>query len=301
MTIGQKIKKLRAEKNLTQKELALKLNVTFQTVSKWENDINVPDIYTLKNIAKELDADIEYLINEDETLKKENQELVKVEKVEEPKKVICKCSKCGKDIYQGDNKYYGVLKSGHVRHRHYTNVCYCQSCYMKEMENPESNFKLNANNIPSNKEVVVEKNVAGTCSNFSCREDKKAIIISTLIGIIAYISFLSFYICNYSKYGLTQTILMPILIAYILLSTSYCVGCLSFISSIFFFFWKPTIHWPGVIFSFSWDGFKFLIAMKLLFAVLGFVIGILSGLCGFAISAFLSFFAYIPLLIKNRF
>ena len=36
MTLGQKIKKLRIEKNLTQKDLADRLYVTFQTVSKWD-------------------------------------------------------------------------------------------------------------------------------------------------------------------------------------------------------------------------------------------------------------------------
>lgn len=48
MTFGQKIKKLRTESNLTQKDLADKMNVTFQTVSKWENDTNEPDITNIK-------------------------------------------------------------------------------------------------------------------------------------------------------------------------------------------------------------------------------------------------------------
>ena len=44
MTIGQKIKKLRLEKKLTQKDVVDQLRVTFQTVSKWEKDENEPDI-----------------------------------------------------------------------------------------------------------------------------------------------------------------------------------------------------------------------------------------------------------------
>lgn len=52
MTFGQKIKKLRTESNLTQKDLADKMNVTFQTVSKWENDTNEPDITNIKELAK---------------------------------------------------------------------------------------------------------------------------------------------------------------------------------------------------------------------------------------------------------
>ena len=44
MTFGQKIKPLRTKSNLTQKELAEKMNVTFQTISKWESDTNEPDL-----------------------------------------------------------------------------------------------------------------------------------------------------------------------------------------------------------------------------------------------------------------
>ena len=48
MTLGQKLKKLRTDKGLTQKDLADQLHVTFQTVSKWESDINEPAFSTLK-------------------------------------------------------------------------------------------------------------------------------------------------------------------------------------------------------------------------------------------------------------
>ena len=66
MTLGQKIKKLRSDKNLTQKELADQLYVSFQTVSKWESDLNEPNLSTIRQIAKLFDCSLEYLINEDE-------------------------------------------------------------------------------------------------------------------------------------------------------------------------------------------------------------------------------------------
>ena len=79
MTFGQKLKKLRTEKNLTQKDLADQLHVTFQTVSKWESDINEPDFSTLKEIAKLLDCSIEYLFSEDEQpVEEPQQEVVEV-------------------------------------------------------------------------------------------------------------------------------------------------------------------------------------------------------------------------------
>ncbi len=43
-TMGQTIRRLRKDRNLTQEELAEQLGVTYQAVSKWENDVGMPDI-----------------------------------------------------------------------------------------------------------------------------------------------------------------------------------------------------------------------------------------------------------------
>lgn len=64
MTFGNRLKKIREEKGLTQKELADQLHVTFQTVSKWEKDVNEPCFSTLKDIAKTLNCSIGYLFGE---------------------------------------------------------------------------------------------------------------------------------------------------------------------------------------------------------------------------------------------
>lgn len=61
--IGNLIKKLREENNLTQKDLAEKLNVTYQAVSKWENGKNIPDIGVLKQISEEFDINIDEILN----------------------------------------------------------------------------------------------------------------------------------------------------------------------------------------------------------------------------------------------
>ena len=52
--ISKNIKKFRKESEMTQQELAEKLNVTRQTVSNWENGKTQPDIDMLQNIAGEL-------------------------------------------------------------------------------------------------------------------------------------------------------------------------------------------------------------------------------------------------------
>lgn len=60
--IGKFIKKLREENNLTQKEFADKLGVTFQAVSKWENGKNVPDIAILKQISEDFGVNIDEIL-----------------------------------------------------------------------------------------------------------------------------------------------------------------------------------------------------------------------------------------------
>lgn len=60
--VGKNIKSFREQKNITQTELAEKLNVTRQAVSNWENEKTEPDIDTLQKIASALDVSVEELI-----------------------------------------------------------------------------------------------------------------------------------------------------------------------------------------------------------------------------------------------
>lgn len=69
MDLGTKIAKLRKEQNMTQQELANKLNVTDKAVSKWERNISYPDITSISKLAKILNVDSSELID---LCKKEN-------------------------------------------------------------------------------------------------------------------------------------------------------------------------------------------------------------------------------------
>ncbi|MDE5859624.1 MAG: helix-turn-helix domain-containing protein, partial [Oscillospiraceae bacterium] len=61
-TIGKNICNLRKQNGLTQEELAGRLNVSFQAVSKWENGVSLPDVSTLPLLAKSLGCSIDSLL-----------------------------------------------------------------------------------------------------------------------------------------------------------------------------------------------------------------------------------------------
>ncbi len=61
MSIGERILELRKQQNISQGQIASALNITRQAVSKWENDLAVPDALNLIRLAELLDTDIEYL------------------------------------------------------------------------------------------------------------------------------------------------------------------------------------------------------------------------------------------------
>lgn len=74
MSTKEVLKNVRVKNNLTQDEMAEKLSVTRQAVSRWENGDSTPNIETLKQISIAFDVSINTLLGS-------------------PRKLICQC--CG--------------------------------------------------------------------------------------------------------------------------------------------------------------------------------------------------------------
>ena len=85
---------------MSQDELAEKVMVTRQAVSRWENNETVPNTETLKLLSKEFDVSINTLLGE-------------------PRKLVCQC--CGMPI--SDDAILGRDKDGTL------NEDYCKWCY----------------------------------------------------------------------------------------------------------------------------------------------------------------------------
>lgn len=62
--LNENIKSIRKSKGLSQEELAVKLNVVRQTVSKWENGLSVPDSDMLISVSEVLETPVSVLLGE---------------------------------------------------------------------------------------------------------------------------------------------------------------------------------------------------------------------------------------------
>lgn len=79
MTIGEKLLELRKKKSLSQEEVADKLNVTRQTISKWETDQSTPDFDKIAPICELYDISADELLRD----KKIEKEEIETERIEE--------------------------------------------------------------------------------------------------------------------------------------------------------------------------------------------------------------------------
>lgn len=80
--LSKNIKTIRKSKGLSQDELAIKLNVVRQTISKWENGLSVPDSQMLISLSEALETPVSILLGEDIIESKANDLKVICEKLE---------------------------------------------------------------------------------------------------------------------------------------------------------------------------------------------------------------------------
>lgn len=292
MTFGQKLKKLRTEKNLTQKDLADQLHVTFQTVSKWESDINEPDFSTLKEIAKLLDCSIECLFSEDEQpVEEPKQEVVEatpapVEQVTKTiiihQKEMHVCEKCQKDIPEDDlameqicTRHASRGRSAEYRQGYYHKECLAEIQKQRE----EAAARARAEKARVGKRRSFGWGIAG--------------------GVIALGISLWIFLANSQYVHPALGVLFSVLIGYAIFAMLYCIISGSYIGDVFVWCASASIKFPGLIFSWDLDGIIWVIAMKIFFSICAFLFGLLA--LGFAIgfSATLGVFSFPFVLIHN--
>lgn len=288
MTLGQKIKQARMKANLTQKSLADTLNVTFQTISKWENGTTEPDLATIRALARALGCTFEYLVSEDDGIPKPEEDGKSSSLL--ATKAIVKCRDCGRIIPDGELSHNIERRSpSGVKE----NVIICDRCFRAHEEEMERRAKeVEQSLLPESK--------TGPFHKITDRNDKKPLIWSLVIGGIAMVLGLVLGLVNHQEIGIGWAIGGPIVIGYVITATIYCIFTASYVSDIFMTVAGWSINFPGLIFTWDLEGFVWLIVMKIFFFVLGILIGVAAFLLAVAISAAFSIFTFIPLLIYNK-
>ncbi|MBQ7920052.1 MAG: helix-turn-helix transcriptional regulator [Lachnospiraceae bacterium] len=74
--LSDNIKNLRKSRGYTQEELAIRVNVVRQTISKWEKGLSVPDAESLQRVAEVLDVDVKQLLGIEVDVEKNHGEVV---------------------------------------------------------------------------------------------------------------------------------------------------------------------------------------------------------------------------------
>lgn len=173
MNYGERISKLRQNKNITQKELALKLYVTDKTISSWEANRTEPSLDMIMRLSELLECSASYLLYGDKP--KDNVEMeikIKLTKEEfdnlnrvmkENGTFLLESNQC--DTYYQINKFNGIIDewlrirvSGNKRvltYKSNNNNMYCNE-YEVEIENSDNLEKI-FDSIGLRKITVVNK------------------------------------------------------------------------------------------------------------------------------------------------
>ena len=294
MSLGQKIKRLRIEKGLTQKDLADQVHVTFQTVSKWENDENEPDLNTIKTISKIFGVTTDYLINEEAEVQKEEKEVVPTSVEPQTTTVnvvhhyqLHTCARCHKEIPENELVSKGITRSERHGRTHRTVVVgtnyYHKACLdLINKEQADLEEKKRKAKALRSKKLSFGWGIAG---------GTVALVASLLI-------FLLVPACQENIHP-ALAVLFSVLISYGIFSMLYCIITGSYIGEVFVWCAGRSIRLPGIIFSWDIDGVVWAITMKLVLAVLGFLFGVFTLLFGIALSSALSMVSFPFILIHN--
>lgn len=288
MKVGDNIKALRKEKNMTQKDLADQLCVTYQAVSNWENNNSEPSIDTLRKMADIFSVSVDELLN-GKTLADQTQPAVQenvtsivvnegakedaaVQPVKEEKPVVAVCDTCHKALREGDD-FLTIPGS-----RYHGSTYRCRECEKKRKQ-AEANMKFFSG--------IHVRNLT--------------FIWSSIITAVVFALFIALLVAMRGTQDYNIIIGVSVYSMISIFPMCYTLGVNNNdVSELFETIASWSIHFPGLIFSFDLDGFMWLIGMKILFAVLGFFIGVATFLLAVVVTSVVSLFVF-PYAIVHSF
>lgn len=276
--IGDNIRRLRAEKGMTQKEIADRLFVTAQAVSRWENGEVEPSLNTITELAKIFEVSVDALLGvaaENETASEAEQApqqestpeptvIIEKEYVykEPPKQVLALCHRCNSPIYDKDQ----IVRKGHE--------VWCKKC---------------------------DQSVKSFQKSQAVKKEEKRRLLSFIFGGLFAALCMIVGISNAISGGSATSAVGGIVLGYAGFALISCwLLCNTFVGELMgdIFSWA-FVDFPGVIFSLDFDGLVFLIAVKILFFVLGILLALVCGALALVVGAIVSMFVYPYAIVKS--
>lgn len=288
MSYGRKIAELRKRSGMTQADLGKELNVTFQAVSKWERDESRPDFETMSKMAKIFGVGLTYFENDsDETPATSSAPQTTdtpqsaVPQAPAPQapapqpaapqaQIVGFCKECGKVLREGE----AIEGEG--------GYLYCKACSDKLRRQKES-------------AAAEEKRRREAYAGELVHTKKKSFIVGTIVAVLLAAIYIVSTICaKLSVWAIIGGGAATLLFTFLVVTQLFWDGAVASAALCL----VKVIGTPGIIFTFDWDGFKFLIAMKILFALLRFTVLVLSFICSLLVAAVISPFTFFPALAR---
>lgn len=279
MGIGNNIKEQRSKLGLTQKDIADRLNVTAQAVSRWENEEVEPSIDTLKRLSCIFKVSLDVLLNDQTTdpATTNNEvaaEVVPTEEVKtnEPQGV---CDRCKRLYPKSKLETVSSRVGRHTRH-----YIFCQECLRNYRE---ENRSERARKAAEHARKVRFRRILGYILGL--------IALAICMGIGTYVALSTGNYSNFAIYGVIG-LCAYFIIACALLGDNLVTNCFTTIAGF-------GIKFPGILFTLDLDGIIFFILIKVLFGVLSLILTVFAFIAACLISGALAVVYYPYLLVLS--
>lgn len=270
--IGNNIKRLRTQRGMTQKNLADRLFVSPQAVSRWENNEVEPSLGTVIELAKIFQVTTDEILNDDyippepETVERVVEKVVEKKEYvykEPPPQILGVCRTCKKPITNPAEIAGQTIESGVT----------CSKCRRQKEEDFKRELRVLAE-TRRKRSFIWGGVAAGAWFLMILFASLYTTLWPLLWGLLATPAVFTFVSCLILRNNFVGEAVLE------MLSWGF-------------------VKLPGLIFTFDIDGCLWFIAMKILFWILGFILAVAGAALALTFGMILSVFVYPYALNKN--
>ncbi len=268
--VGENIKRLRLQHKMTQKNVADKLFVTVQAVSRWEKGDVEPSISTIVELARIFGVTTDEILGVDQENTANNETNGTDEQQKDSyRPFLALCEQCNSPIYHSNE----IIREN--------KTIFCLQCYEERQQREREN-----------KEKARLENIRK-----GIKRRKRSFVFGTAGLLLSLIVILS----DVEKNFKTPTDAFTSILVSIMFFTfiSCCFLNNNFVGYMFIRIATFSIKMPGLIFTFDLEGCLLAIVMKILSFLLGIVLAIIMVIIAIAVGGLVSLFVYPYAIIKN--